>query len=83
MGNVSSAECRDSMNRSIDPNNTDGYSNPRMPIDSKNASRKEYLDEAMKSLWDGNMRNINDDGPGAFSAYTKAAIYYKKANDKK
>lgn len=78
MGNISSSERRDAMNRvHINDNNV------RMPPHSKNASRQEYLDESMKSIWEGNRRNINDDGPGAFSSYTKAAIYYKKANDKK
>lgn len=83
MGNVSSAERREGMNRAIDINNRNGYSNPRIPSDSKNTSKQEYVNEAMRCVWDGNMRNLNDDGPGAFSAYTKAAIYYKKANDKK
>ncbi|MGL4540377.1 MAG: hypothetical protein ACRCU0_05310 [Candidatus Rhabdochlamydia sp.] len=77
MGNISSSERRRAMNR-VDINN-----DVRTPPHSKDASRQEYLDESMRCIWDGNKRNLNDDGPGAFSAYTKAAIYYKKANDKK
>lgn len=83
MGNISSTERREAMHRAIDIHNRDGRSDLKMPPHYKNASRQEYLDEAMKNVWNANARNINDDGPGAFNACTKAAIYYKKANDKK